>query len=149
MLAEEKKLKVEDADSRAKAWLLDTLNNPGNETSLPKPNGIKHSSIRSCVVEYITSLPPAITEHAKRSVIIKHSPKKDFKNVATPKGFAGNQPILTPQSIIYGSLALQEYIEGIVKTNERVFQSLARQYLPKCHSQVFEGDPTLFYRWKR
>ena len=43
----------------------------------------------------------------------------------------------------------QECIEGIAKTNEHVVASLARQNLPKCHPEVFEGDATLFHAWKK
>ena len=69
---------------------------------------------------------------------------KERSFIYTPKGFAGNPPIFTPIPSIPSPTAFQECLEGIAKTNERVVASLARQNLPKCHPEVFEGDATLF-----
>ena len=40
-------------------------------------------------------------------------------------------------------------VESQISTNEKIIASLARQNLPKCQPDVFNGDVTIFYPWKR
>ncbi len=65
----------------------------------------------------------------------------------TPKGFAGNQPIFQPSPPL-PEVAVTRCIEGIRQTNQQIVATLARQNLPKCHPDVFDGDATLFHPWK-
>ena len=44
---------------------------------------------------------------------------------------------------------IEHCFNEISATNERLVESLARQNLPKCHPDVFNGDATMFHPWKR
>ncbi len=55
-----------------------------------------------------------------------------------PRGFAGNQP-----------LYCQQETSSLKRANQKLVASLARQSLPKCHPDIFDGDATLFHPWKR
>ena len=41
-----------------------------------------------------------------------------------------------------------QLIETLTSVNQQIVAGLARQNLPKCHPDVFSGDPTLLYPWK-
>ncbi len=66
-----------------------------------------------------------------------------------PKGFAGNPPIYKPVIAHLEVVIANQCIEAIVHTNQQIVANLARQNLPNCHPDVFDGDPTLFHPWKR
>ena len=44
---------------------------------------------------------------------------------------------------------MQYCFNAILATNEQLVESLAKQSLPKCHPDLFTGDVTMFYDWKR
>ena len=41
-----------------------------------------------------------------------------------------------------------QLIETLTSVNEQIVAGLARQNLPKCHPDTFNGDPTPFHPWK-
>ena len=43
---------------------------------------------------------------------------------------------------------VQQCVGAMTTTNERLTASLAKLSLPKCHSDVFSGDATMFLPWK-
>ena len=47
------------------------------------------------------------------------------------------------------AVEIEHCCNEISATNERLVESLARQNLPKCHPDVFNGDATMFHPWKR
>jgi len=40
-------------------------------------------------------------------------------------------------------------LEKFAASNQQLVASLATQSLPKCHSDVFNGDVAMFHSWKR
>ena len=70
---------------------------------------------------------------------INEMPNTSVINQATyfQREFAGNPPFYKPQ------------ITRIEATNRKLVTNLARQNLPKCHPDIFHGDPTLFHPWKK
>ena len=56
-----------------------------------------------------------------------------------------SQPFVssTPRNITGNQL-----IESLTSANRQIVAGLARQNLPKCHPDTFNGDPTLFHPWK-
>ena len=149
VLTEQRNLEVEDTQSRTKVW-VDTHNDSKRKLNLPDPN-VNTPYPRPDIPENAAELPPATNRSADRvqaANVKEDTNDSGLKRVFAPKGFASNPPIFTPTSTIPGPTVLQECIEGIAKTNERVVVSLAKQNLPKCHPEVFEGDATLFHPWK-
>lgn len=59
-----------------------------------------------------------------------HTQSRSFAT-STPINITGNQ-----------------LIETLTSTNQQIVAGLARQNLPKCHPDTFNGDPTLFHPWK-
>ena len=49
---------------------------------------------------------------------------------------------------IFNDITGSQLVEALTLSNERIVSGLARQSLPKCHPDVFGGDPTLFHPWK-
>ena len=50
----------------------------------------------------------------------------------------------TPLKDISGS----QLLESLTSTNQQIVAGLARQNLPKCQPDIFNGDATLFHPWK-
>ena len=63
-----------------------------------------------------------------------------------PPGFSVKQPALhsTPKET-FSSVPLETF----AASNQRLVASLAKQSLPKCHPELFDGDVTMFHSWKR
>ena len=59
------------------------------------------------------------------------------------QAFSGSLITSTPINITGSQL-----IETLTSVNEQIVAGLARQNLPKCHPDTFNGDPTLFHPWK-
>jgi hypothetical protein len=154
LLLEQKDVDVEDTESRTKAW-VDTHSDPkrelpdrdpGNTFAItPNTTGITHKPLAASS----RSMKQDQAEQIETKHLVEHTKDERATSLFTPKGFAGNPPIFTPVPSIPSPTVFQECIEGIAKTNERVVASLARQNLPKCHPEVFEGDATLFQPWKK
>ena len=66
----------------------------------------------------------------------------------TPRGIAGSQPIFRPPPELPEVTVTSRCIENITQTNQQVATTPARQNLPKCHPDIFDGDATLFHPWK-
>ncbi|CAB3978894.1 PREDICTED: uncharacterized protein LOC107357656 [Paramuricea clavata] len=150
LLTKQRDLEVEDTESRTKVW-VDTHSDSKHKPNLTDPN-VDTLHHKPETTENTTELPPVtnqIAEGIQVANVNEHINDNRSKSIFTPKGFAGNPPIFTPSSPIPSPAAYQECIEGIAKTNERVVASLARQNLPKCHPEVFQGDATLFHPWKK
>ena len=49
---------------------------------------------------------------------------------------------------IFNDITGSQLVEALTLSNEHIVSGLARQSLPKCHPDVFGGDPTLFHPWK-
>ena len=49
---------------------------------------------------------------------------------------------------IFNDITGSQLVEALTPSNEHIVSGLARQSLPKCHPDVFGGDPTLFHPWK-
>ena len=56
------------------------------------------------------------------------------------------QPIIASTPLIDATGS--QLIETLTSVNQQIVAGLARQNLPKCHPDVFSGDPTLFHPWK-
>ena len=62
-------------------------------------------------------------------------------------------PQFTPGGLFAASTPIREtsasYLtETLASSNRQIVAGLARQTLPKCHPDIFGGDPTLFHPWK-
>lgn len=55
------------------------------------------------------------------------------------------QPIITTR-LIDGTRS--QVIETLASVNQQIVAGLAHPNLPKCHPDIFSGDPMLFYPWK-
>ena len=56
------------------------------------------------------------------------------------------EPIITSTPLI--DVTGSQLIETLTSVNQQIVAGLARQNLPKCHPDVFSGDPTLSHPWK-
>ena len=56
------------------------------------------------------------------------------------------EPISTSTPLI--DVTGSQLIETLTSVNQQIVAGLARQNLPKCHPDVFSGDPTIFHPWK-
>ena len=67
----------------------------------------------------------------------------DYSNL--PRS-SSRQPVLfsTPREVYTGIP-----LETFATTNQQIVASLAKQSLPKCHPDVFNGDVAMFHSWKR
>ena len=67
-------------------------------------------------------------------------------NYPHPSGFSVKQPALhsTPKEMSSGIP-----LETFAASNQQLVMSLAKQSLPKCHPDLFDGDVTMFQSWKR
>ncbi len=122
-------LGIEDARSRTQSWI----------NSQDQQNDIEHDQSAR------PTPPPGNAPAGRRP---NNAVGEQFPPFA-PKGFAGNPPIYKPVIAHPEVVIANQYIEGIVHTNQQIVANLARQNLPKCHPDVFDGDPTLFHPWKR
>lgn len=80
-------------------------------------------------------------------VIGKPPPSTHYTfNYPHPSGFSVKQPALhsTPKETSSGIP-----LETFAASNQRLVASLAKQSLPKCHPDLFDGDVTMFHSWKR
>ena len=62
-------------------------------------------------------------------------------------------PQFTPGGLFAASTPIREtsasyLIETLASSNTQIVAGLAKQTLPKCHPDIFGGDPTLFHPWK-
>ena len=67
----------------------------------------------------------------------------DYSN---PPRSSSRKPVLfsTPREVYTGIP-----LETFATTNQQIVASLAKQSLPKCHPDVFNGDVAMFHSWKR
>ena len=67
-------------------------------------------------------------------------------NYSNPPRFSSRQPVLysTQREVCTGIP-----LETFAATNQQLVASLAKQSLPKCHPDVFNGDVAMFHSWKR
>ena len=80
---------------------------------------------------------------AKSCAAASQLENNEGNNQITHQAFSG--PLITSTPInITGS----QLIETLTSVNEQIVAGLARQNLPKCHPDTFNGDPTLFHPWK-
>ena len=80
---------------------------------------------------------------AKSRAAASQLENNEGNNQITHQAFSG--PLITSTPInITGS----QLIETLTSVNEQIVAGLARQNLPKCHPDTFNGDPTLFHPWK-
>ena len=90
---------------------------------------------------------PTIPRKESVKVIGKSPPSTHYTfNYPNPSGFSVKQPALhsTPRETSSGIP-----LETFAASNQRLVASLAKQSLPKCHPDVFDGDVTMFHSWKR
>ena len=67
-------------------------------------------------------------------------------NYPHTSGFSVKQPALhsTPKETSSGIP-----LETFAASNQRLVASLAKQSLPQCHPDLFNGDVTMFHSWKK
>ena len=87
-------------------------------------------------------------EQSKPSAVPKsQSFTQDLPNKKAQKDTPFNrEPIITSTPLI--DVTVSQLIETLTSVNQEIVAGLARQNLPKCHPDVFSGDPTIFHPWK-
>ena len=80
---------------------------------------------------------------AKSRAVASQLENNEGNDQITHRVFSGSLITSTPINITGSQL-----IEALTSVNEQIVAGLARQSLPKCHPDTFNGDPTLFHPWK-
>ena len=138
----------EDSRSRTQNWVNDQTDIPPNgdnvgdethpaDTIVPKHQGATGE-------KDIQVLPAAAPSNEQTTGEPPSIPSTN-QPPPPPRGFAGNPPIFKPPA---EGPTTSRKVEVLDTTNEKLVTSLVRQNLPKCHPDIFEGDPTLFHPWK-
>jgi len=78
------------------------------------------------------------TDHAKPT-------RRPHANYLLPPPLSRPFIASTPIRDITGS----QIVEALTTTNQQIVSSIAKQNLPKCHPDTFNGDATLFHPWKK
>ena len=81
--------------------------------------------------------------HAKPRAAASQPENNEGNNQITHQALTRSLISSTPINITRSQL-----IETLTSVNEQIVAGLARQNLPKCHPDTFNGDPTLFHPWK-
>ena len=168
ILGADKKASVVNAKLKVfeEALLVQEL---GRESELPSPEvpGIKTEERTSQCVHSSPTLNSPTTDYRSRpwctqellntleqskplspsAVPKRQSFSKDLPNKRAQKCTSFNrQPIITSTPLI--DVTGSQLIETMASVNQQIVAGLARQNLPKCHPDVFSGNPTLFHPGK-
>ena len=119
--------------------------------SNPPPTGYRshpgHTQESSHTAEQSKPLSsPAVTKRPSFSQDPANQLSGNEDKRAQQDTLCNRQPIITstPLADVTGS----QLIETLTSVNQQIVAGLARQNLPKCQPDVFNGDPTLFHPWK-
>ena len=119
------------SEERTFAWLNSTSpENPQLGTDLAK----QKTPFRVGMPEK----PPA-KSRAPASQLENNGGNNQITHQALSRSFIASTPI---------NITGSQLIETLTSVNEQIVAGLARQNLPKCHPDTFNGDPTLFHPWK-
>jgi hypothetical protein len=114
--------------SRGSTHSINQTNNPEQDQSdRPSPPTNEHTG----------ELPPLGNTPAEEK---RNGAAKDQFQLFIPRGFARNQPIYRPLTTHPEVVIANQLIKGIAQTNQQI---VARQNLPKCHPDVFNGPQRL------
>ena len=80
---------------------------------------------------------------AKSRAAVSQPENTDGNNQIAHQAFGRSLITSTPINITGSQL-----VEMLTSVNEQIVAGLARQNLPKCHPDTFNGDHTLFHPWK-
>ena len=80
---------------------------------------------------------------AKLRAVASQLENNEGNDQITHQALSGSLITSTPINITGSQL-----IETLTSVNEQIVAGLARQSLPKCYPDKFNGDPTLFHPWK-
>ena len=89
---------------------------------------------------------PATSPNKRITIPEQSSPRQHALVCSPPIGLTTAQPVVssTPHDVFAGTP-----LETFTASNLQLVASLAKQSLPKCHPDVFDGDVAMFHSWKR
>ena len=125
-------------EERTSQWVHSSLTlNPSPADYRSRPGRTQESSN---ALEQSKPLSPSVVPKSQ-------SLSQDLPNKKEQQDTPFNrEPISTSTPLI--DVTGSQLIETLTSVNQQIVAGLARQNLPKCHPDVFSGDPTLFHPWK-
>ena len=125
-------------EERTSQWVYSspTLNFPPTDYR-PRPQCIQESSN---TLEQSKPLSPSAVPKSQ-------SFNQDLPNKKVQQDTPFNrEPVITSTPLT--DVTRSQLIETLTSVNQQIVTRLVRENLPKCHPDVFSGDPTLFHPWK-